>query len=80
MLRFYRSVTLSLMSIQLHVFGPASERTFGAVAYFRFEYADGQRLCVLVAANTRVAPVKPLSIPKLELQVAVLNERLAGMI
>ena len=32
MLSFYRSVTLSPMSIELHVLEDASERAFGAVA------------------------------------------------
>ena len=68
------------MSIWLHVFGDASEIAFCAVAYLRFEYPGGQRQCTFVAAKTRVAPVKPLSIPKLELQAAVLSVRLAGVI
>ena len=68
------------MSIQLHVFVGASERAFGPVAYFRFEYADDRRQCVFVAASPRVASVKTFSIPKLELQAAVLNARLAGII
>ena len=78
--RFYRRVALFPVSIQLHVFGDASEAAFCAVAYFRFEYHDGQRQCAFVAAKTHVAPVKPLSTPKLELQAAVLNVRLASMI
>ena len=77
---FYRRVALYPMSIRLHVFGDASESAFCAVAYFRFEYPGGQRQCAFVAAKTRVAPVKPLSVPKLELQAAVLNVRLASMI
>ena len=70
----------SPISIQLHLFGDASERAFCTVAYFRFEYPGGERQCAFVAAKTRVAPVKPLSIPRLELQAAVLSVRLAIMI
>ena len=44
--RFYRRVALYPMSIQLHVFGDASKSAFCAVAYFRFEYPGGQRLCI----------------------------------
>ena len=78
--RFYRLVMFSPTSIQLHLFGDASEKAFCAVAYFRFEYPSGERQCAFVAAKTRVAPVKPLSIPRLELQAAVLSVRLACMI
>ena len=78
--QFYRLFMASPISIQLHLFGDASERAFCAVAYFRFEYSGGERQCAFVAAKTRVAPVKPLSIPRLELQAAVLSVRLAIMI
>jgi hypothetical protein len=78
--RFYRVIGLSPRTLQLHVFGDASERAFCAVAYFRFEYSNGQKQCIFVAAKTRVAPIKSLSIPKLELQAAVLSARLADSI
>ena len=39
------------------MFRCSSERAIGAVTYFRFEYAIGQRQCVLVAARTPVTPV-----------------------
>ena len=78
--RFYRLIMVSPTSIQLHLFGDASEKPFCAVAYFRFEYPGGERQCAFVAAKTRVASVKPLSIPRLELQAAVLSVRLACMI
>ena len=77
---FFLLVMVSPTSIQLHLFGDASEKAFCAVAYFRFEYPGGERQCAFVAAKTLVAPVKPLSIPRLELQAAVLCVRLACMI
>ena len=78
--QFYRLVMVSSTSIQLHLFGDASEKAFCTVTYFRFEYPSGERQCAFVAAKTHVASVKPLSIPRLELQAAVLSVRLACMI
>ena len=66
--------------IQLHLFVDASEKAFCAVAYFRFDYPGGETQRAFVAAKTHVAPVKPLSIPRMELQAAVLSVRLACMI
>ena len=47
---------------------------------FRFSYANGSVNCAFVTAKTRVAPKKPLSIPRLELQAAVLSARLSTVI
>ncbi|XP_067025671.1 uncharacterized protein [Acropora muricata] len=75
--RFYRHVPDSPSAIELHVFGDASEQAFCSVAYLRFCYASGAVKCAFVMAKTRVAPKKPLSIPKLELQAALLSARLS---
>ncbi|XP_044163003.1 uncharacterized protein LOC122947631 [Acropora millepora] len=75
--RFYRHVPDSPSAIELHVFGDASEQAFCSVAYLRFCYASGAVKCAFVMAKTRVASKKPLSIPKLELQAAVLSARLS---
>ena len=63
-------------SIQLHVFADASEKSFGAVCYARYSLRDGSIKVSFVMARNRVAPLKQLSIPRLELQAAVLAIRL----
>ncbi|XP_062713903.1 uncharacterized protein LOC134290730 [Aedes albopictus] len=66
-------------TMQLHVFVDASESNFACMAYFRV-IDRGQPRCSLVAAKAKVAPLKPLSIPRLELQAAVIGSRLAKSI
>ncbi|XP_055615048.1 uncharacterized protein LOC129761356 [Toxorhynchites rutilus septentrionalis] len=66
-------------SIQLHVFVDASEIAYGAAEYLRIETVNGP-LCSLVMSRSKVAPLKHLSIPRLELQAAVLGARLANSV
>ena len=64
----------------LCVFSDASQYAFGACAYSRQRINDDQYQVRLIAAKSRVAPLKQLSIPRLELQAAVLASRLAKTI
>ncbi|XP_058838652.1 uncharacterized protein LOC131694186 [Topomyia yanbarensis] len=64
---------------QLHTFVDASENGFAAASYLRF-VQNGVIECILVSAKTRVAPLKFTSIPKLELQAAIIGARLARSI
>ena len=59
-------------SIQLHGFSDASEAAYAAAVYLRATYSDGSISCRLVVAKTRVAPLKTVSIPRLELCAAVM--------
>lgn len=61
----------------LIVFCDASRLAFGACAYVRWKLVNGEFEVRFVAAKTRVSPLKELSIPRLELQAAVLASRLA---
>ena len=65
--------------LTLCVFSDASEEAFGASAYIRIRKDDGYQ-AKLIAAKSRVAPLKQLSIPRLELLAAVLAARLANTI
>lgn len=63
---------------QLHEFCDASKDGFCAVAYLKCSKTTEDVTIRLICAKTRVSPKKPLTIPKLELQAAVLASRLAG--
>ncbi|XP_062557436.1 uncharacterized protein LOC134222310 [Armigeres subalbatus] len=68
--------TCEIEDLQLHVFTDASETAYGCVAYFRAAIR-GEIQCALVMSRSKVAPLKLLSIPRLELQAALLGSRLA---
>ena len=61
--------------IMLVIFCDASEVAFGAVCYVRCEMPDGTVGVRFVTAKSRVAPLKLLTVPRLELQAAVLASR-----
>ncbi|XP_033106332.1 uncharacterized protein LOC117108428, partial [Anneissia japonica] len=63
-------------TLQLVIFCDASETAFGAVGYTRLEMCDGSVCVKFLTAKSRVAPLKVLTIPRLELQAAVLATRL----
>ncbi|XP_068684857.1 uncharacterized protein [Montipora foliosa] len=60
----------------LCIFADASGDAFGTCAYARWQLRSGEFDVRLVAAKSRAAPIKSLTIPRLELQGAVLASRL----
>jgi hypothetical protein len=65
---------------ELHLFSDASESGYGAVAYLRFLLQDGTYRCSFLLGKSRVAPTKIVSIPRLELNAAVLAVKIARFI
>ena len=61
---------------ELHGFCDASEKGFSACIYLRVIHSDSSYSCYLIMSKTRVAPVKIVSLPRLELCGAVLLIRL----
>ena len=72
-------VTEEVQQTQLHIFCDASESAFAAVAYIRLT-TPKENTCRMIMSKSRVAPLKPLTLPRLELQGAVLAIRLKKFI
>ena len=63
-------------SYEIHGFSDASSRAYAAVIYLRIDEGNSQFLISLLAAKTKVAPVKTVSILNLELCGAALLVKL----
>ena len=67
---FKPSYDAQLRCIQLHHFADASFDGYGVVSYLRFTDTENRVHCSLVMGKSRVAPIKPTTIPRLELTAA----------
>ena len=78
--RWYRTdlQTETKHALTLHVFCDSSERAYSAAAYLQGESPDGEPTMSLVASKSRVAPLKKMTLPRLELMGAVIGARLAN--
>ena len=65
--------------VELIGFGDASEHAYGAVVYIRL-HLDGRYMVYFVYARCRVAPMKKMSIPRLELLAALLCARITTFV
>ena len=75
--RCFKSPDLGeITSCQLHHFSDASQQGYGAVTYLRITGHDGNVKCSFVMGKSRLAPIKPVTIPRLELSAAVVATRL----
>ena len=61
----------------LIVFGDGSTQAFCTLAYGRWKMTDGSYKCRLISGKTRVAPLRKISVPRMELMGAVAAVRLA---
>lgn len=68
------------MVFELHTFCDASARAYGCCSYLRSVDNLGCVSSVLMLAKSRVAPIKSVTIPRLELQAAVMGAQVNAMI
>ncbi|XP_049297835.1 uncharacterized protein LOC125771339 [Anopheles funestus] len=71
-----RHVLLPNSQVELHTFTDASEAAYGACIYARCKNAEGEIRISLLASKSRVAPLKRVTLPRLELNAAVLGAHL----
>nr|CAH7768784.1 unnamed protein product [Callosobruchus chinensis] len=77
-LRIHRRVLCdSAERIEMHGFSDASEAAYGGCIYLRSTNAKGETFVSLLCAKTKVAPLKTVSLPRLELLGALVLARLA---
>ena len=63
--------------VQLHVFCDSSQLAYGTVAYLRGTTPKSGTKCTFVMSKSKVAPIKPQTMPRLELPAAVLEAELS---
>lgn len=61
--------------MELHGFSDASQLAMAAAIYLKVTTADGNSTVTLVCSKTKVAPLKKITIPRLELTAALLLTR-----
>ena len=65
---------------QLHCFADASDNGYGCVFYIRMINSEGKIHCAFVLGKSRVAPLKSVTIPRMELTAATIAVRLSKKI
>ncbi|XP_072398237.1 uncharacterized protein [Diabrotica undecimpunctata] len=71
---------LNISRIEIHGFYDASMKAYGACIYLRVLHENGIVSCNLITSKSRVAPLKTISLPRLELLGAVLLSTLISNI
>ena len=62
-----------IASAELHHFSNASVHGYGQCSYLRLKNDQGQIHCSFVLGKARVTPLKPVTVPRLELTAAVVS-------
>ena len=62
--------------VELHAFGDASEVAYATAIYIRIAPKEGKASPSVVMSNTRVALLRKITLPRLELMAAVIIGRL----
>ena len=70
----------NVVSCQVHNFSDASDVGYGIVSYIRLIDDSGSIHCSLLTSKARVAPLKRITTPRMELTAAALAVRISNMV
>ncbi|GFS77126.1 integrase catalytic domain-containing protein [Trichonephila clavipes] len=65
---------------EIHCFSDASKSAYGTILYLRFVTCNNEIETSFICSKSRVAPLKSLTLPRLELTAALLSARLAKQV
>jgi len=66
-----------VMNVELHHFSDACQNGYGQCSYIRLVDDKNRVHCSLVMGKSRVMPLKPVTIPRLELTAAVVSSKIS---
>ena len=69
-----------VVNISLHHFSDASDIGYGEASYLRLENENGQVSCNLLMGKSRVAPLKTITMPRLELTAATVSVKVGSLL
>ena len=69
-----------VVTTEIHHFCDASQCAYGAVSYLRQVDSDGQVHCSFLVGKSRLAPLKQMSIPRLEFAAATVSVHLSKLL
>ena len=78
--RCYNNLNKNVVAYEVHMYSDASELAYGAIAYLNLVFTDGASTLSFLMGKSRLAPVKTVSLPRLELNAAVVAIRIAQVI
>ena len=78
--RCFLRIDNEIANVQLHIFCDASLKAYAAVAYLRIELVNGLIQVSFVIAKNRTAPIKPMTVPRLELNGTLLASRVGKIV
>ena len=78
--RCYNNLNKDVVAYEVHIFSDASELAYGTVTYLKLVFTDGTSTLSFLIGKWRLAPVKTVSLPRLELNAAVVGVQIAQVI